>query len=176
MSDSGGKGTFDVRAFLGSLSEGPLADGLPVVVVRSQQEQRAFVCRALDALQVVPDIAENRVPLFSSATQAITNIGEEARDQGYGALAEVLVELMWSLLEVHADRAEYEGEWGPMFEGHAANTPRIEVDIGVVQGKWDPKQSSPAWRGVHASLSQANRLLLEIYLTGRARACTKTPG
>lgn len=175
MPDSSGKNTFDVRAFLSSLSDEPLADGQPVVFVRSQQEQRAFVGRALDALQLVPDVAENRVPLFSSATQAITSVGDEARDNGYIALADALTELMWSLLRIHADRAEYEGEWGQVFEGHPVNAQGVGEKVDDARRKWEPKHSSDALRNIHHGVFHANRLLLEIYLTGRVRGRVK-PG
>lgn len=170
MPDSSGGIAFDVREFLGSIGEEPMADGLPVVFIRSRQEQRAFVSRVLDVLQVVPDVAESRMPLPSSATKALTNIGEEARDRGYDALADVLTELMWSLFQIHAVRLEDDGTWGQTFEGHIVNPLGVGQTVDGVRRKRAPTHTSAAPRHIHYGLFHACRLLLEIYLTGKVRS------
>lgn len=176
MSDSGGEHPFDALAFLSSLSEASVGDGAPVVFIRSQQEQRAFVGRALDALQTVADIADDCAPLFSLAAQAITHIEEEARQKGFAILADVLTELMLSLLTLHADRSEHEGERGRVLEGRTPNAPGIEKTADGMRRKWEPKHSPAALRDIHHNMFWANQLLLEIYLTGTVRFASTKPG
>lgn len=171
MADSAEPDPFDLSTYLRSLSEEQVAEGSPMVMfIQSNHDQRAFVSRTLDTLQLVPAIVENRVPLFSSATQSITRMGEEARDRGYEGLADVLADLVWSLLEIHADRATHQGGWGRVFEDVAEETSSPEQHGDGLGPSRQPPPSSVALKSIHRQLFHACRLLLEVYLTGKVRS------